>query len=223
MKLVDLQKVITNYNIPLPSPSAKKEEILRTVLSFMENKMLQSVTTVAANDFDLIKLGIAMRDAFNHDLVNHIATIDKIVIENQISPIANRMKTLQGMIAQYFIMHNKTKISFVSAANKLKGGSTPSPPIKDKVVTMLMDEADANSHQKGGEGLAACPIGGEGLAELAACPQNYAFRKKEGIRITLGLLNEKYIQWLPHFNQHKKKDDLADAFLQGIYVLNKSI
>lgn len=218
MKLIDLQKVIANYKISLPSPNAKKEEILKTVINFMENKMLQSVTTVAANDFDLIKLGIAMRDAFNHDLINHIATIDKIVIENQISPIANRMKTLQGMIAQYFIMHNKTKISFVSAANKLKGDSTagsasPSPPIKDKVVTILMDETDATADQKGGEG----------LAEPAVKPPNYAFRKKEGIRITLGLLNNKYIQWLPHFNQHKKKDDLADAFLQGIYVLNKSI
>jgi hypothetical protein len=210
MKLVDLQKVITNYNIPLPSPSPKKEEILKTVLSFMENKMLQSVTTVAANDFDLIKLGIAMRDAFNHDLVNHIATIDKIVIENQISPIANRMKTLQGMIAQYFIMHNKTKISFVSAANKLKGVS----PLGDSPPHPLLNEnIVATSYQKGGEG----------LAEPDVKPPNYAFRKKEGIRITLNLLNEKYIQWLPHFNQHKKKDDLADAFLQGIYVLNKSI
>ena len=30
------------------------------------------------------------------------------------------MKTLQGMIAQYFIMKNKTSIEFVSSTNKLK-------------------------------------------------------------------------------------------------------
>ena len=187
MKLADLQKVITSYAIPVASPTAKKEEILKTVMNFMEHKMLQSVTTASANEFDLIKLGIAMRDAFNHELVNHIATLDKIVIENQISPIANRMKTLQGMIAQYFIMHSKTNISFVSAANKLKGTTSLAPsPSPDGEITPSA---------------------------------NYAFRKKEGIRITLGLLNENYAQWLPHFNQHKKKDDLADAFLQGIYVL----
>ena len=34
--------------------------------------------------------------------------IDTVIIENQISPIANRMKTLQGMIAQYFIMKEYT-------------------------------------------------------------------------------------------------------------------
>ena len=51
---------------------------------------------------------------------------DVILIENQISPIANRMKTLQGMIAQYFIDKEANKIVFVSASNKLKefhGGS----------------------------------------------------------------------------------------------------
>ena len=46
--------------------------------------------------------------------------IDCVIIENQISPIANRMKTLQGMIAQYFIMRDVHFIEFVSAANKLK-------------------------------------------------------------------------------------------------------
>ena len=48
--------------------------------------------------------------------------IDKVLIENQISPIANRMKTVQGMIAQFFIMKNLTanNIEFVSATNKLK-------------------------------------------------------------------------------------------------------
>ena len=127
-----------------------------------------------------------MQKAFDKELVNHLETITHIVIENQISPIANRMKTLQGMIAQYFIMHDIHNIRFVSAANKLKGASPLTP----------------------------------GGVELAAGPPGYAARKKEGIKITQGLLNEKYIQWVPHFNQHKKKDDLADAFLQGIYVLN---
>ena len=33
-------------------------------------------------------------------------SIDAVVIENQIGPLAGRMKMLQGMIAQYFIMKN---------------------------------------------------------------------------------------------------------------------
>jgi hypothetical protein len=178
MKLVDLQKVVKDYNIPLDETVKKKDDIFTIVMQYMEKNMLQSVTTTGANDMDLIQIGVAMRDAFNKELADHLSTIDEIVIENQISPIANRMKTLQGMIAQYFIMNNKTKITFVSAANKLKEYS----------------EADTSS---------------------------YASRKKEGIKITHSILTEKHTKWLPHFNQHKKKDDLADSFLQGNWYLNK--
>ena len=46
--------------------------------------------------------------------------IDCVIIENQISPLANKMKTIQGMIAQYFIMNNTKTIEFISASNKLK-------------------------------------------------------------------------------------------------------
>ena len=103
------------------------------------------------------------------------------------------------------------------------GGSTPSPPIKGEVSPIVINKDVVTSLKNGGVGLAELaenPPGSEGLAKLAAGPPGYAARKKEGIKITQGLLNEKYIQWVPHFNQHKKKDDLADAFLQGIYVLN---
>ena len=48
--------------------------------------------------------------------------IDVVLIENQISPIANRMKTIQGMLAQYFIMkYDEIKIEFISSSGKLKG------------------------------------------------------------------------------------------------------
>ena len=172
MKLVDLQKVITDYSIP--SEAIKKEDIVKTIMSFMEDKMLTSVSSAKANDMDLIQIGIAMRKAFDTELKPHLSSINHIAIENQISPIANRMKTLQGMIAQYFIMNNITQIAFVSAANKLKGH---------------MDiETDIST---------------------------YAARKKEGISVTLKILNERFPEWLTHFTQHKKKDDLADAFLQG--------
>jgi hypothetical protein len=45
---------------------------------------------------------------------------DYVIIENQISPIANRMKTVQGMIAYHFIMKNPlSSIHFINASNKL--------------------------------------------------------------------------------------------------------
>ena len=184
MKLVELHKVVADYAITISADSVKKDAIFKDIMTFMDINLLHSISGAKANDMDLIQIGISMRDAFDKELKSHIDTITHIVIENQISPIANRMKTLQGMIAQYFIMNNKTQISFVSAANKLKGH----------------DGAEA---------------------DIETDTSSYAARKKEGIKITLKLLNERFSDWLQHFSQHKKKDDLADAFLQGNWFLNK--
>jgi hypothetical protein len=182
MKLADLHKVVADYSIPLPPTAIKKEDIGKGVVAFLEQKMLSSAASAKANDMDLIQIGIAMRKALDTELKDHLSSLTNIIIENQISPIANRMKTLQGMLAQYFIMHDKTQIAFISAANKLK------------VVE----------------------------ADIATDTSTYAARKKEGIHITLKLLNERYPEWLAHFSQHKKKDDLADAFLQGNWFLSKN-
>ena len=204
MKLVDLHKVIKEYKIPLAPEATKKEDILKTVQGFMEKQMLQPVSQTSANALDLIQLGIAMRKAFDEEFKDHLSTIDCIIIENQISPIANRMKSLQGMLAQYFIMHDKTQIGFVSAANKLKGYAAA-------------QSANANEAANASE----AAVEAQNAAE-SADTSSYAARKKEGIRITLELLSANYsADWLAYFKTHKKKDDLADAFLQGKWYINK--
>jgi hypothetical protein len=88
-----------------------------------------------ASDVDMIVLGKNLKTKFdfifseynnvseqqsNANSSHHISGIDAVVIENQIGPLAGRMKMLQGMIAQYFIMTNVSKIEFISATNKLK-------------------------------------------------------------------------------------------------------
>jgi hypothetical protein len=134
----------------------------------------------SANDITMIDIGIAIRKEF--DKLPLMMEVDKIIIENQISPIANRMKTIQGMIAQYFIMKDKTNIAFISAANKLKAFSKP----EEK--------------------------------------STYSDRKKAGVEITLNLLeNDLNKEFKQFFLKHKKKDDLADAFLQGVSTLLKKV
>jgi hypothetical protein len=135
--------------------------------------------TVKTTDLSLIEIGINLKKTLD-ELYGDVY-IDTVIIENQISPIANRMKTLQGMIAQYFIMKNTTDIHFISAANKLK--------------------------------------------EYVSKKTTYSERKKMGIEICEELLinNEQFGKHLDMFHTHKKKDDLADCFLQGIWYLRDMI
>ena len=76
-----------------------------------------------AKDISLIDIGVAIKEKLEqYNTTFNLSALTKLLIENQISPIANRMKTIQGMIAQFFIMKNLTSdnIEFVSATNKLK-------------------------------------------------------------------------------------------------------
>jgi hypothetical protein len=49
----------------------------------------------------------------------------------------------------------------------------------------------------------------------------YAERKKWSIKISEQILGDEYASWTPFFHKHKKKDDLADCFLQLKDVLRK--
>ena len=188
-------------NIVLPiNVTITKDILIKHIGDYLKNKMLERISSVSANEMTLIQMGVKLVTEFdrvlsNNILLNDMALLDHIIIENQISPIANRMKTLQGMIAQYFIMRDKPNISFISSANKLKTFA------KEKTIDVSEDK-NKNSYDE---------------------------RKKEGVRIVKELLEENKIisnnaiNWLEHFSSHKKKDDLADAFLQGAWFLSTNL
>jgi hypothetical protein len=165
----------------------------------LETNYLENIENIRADQIDLLTLGKNMmteldkfinpytnvdeEEAGHSEDIGIMGGLDKykidiVIIENQISTIASRMKTLQGMIAQYFIMRGTPCIEFISAANKLK---------------MFMTKKKTT----------------------------YTERKIESVEVTKELLEK-----LPQFEKYrgcleknKKKDDLADCFLQGIYYL----
>ena len=67
---------------------------------------------------DNVKIGIRMKAKMSELLEKFV--FDKIIIENQIGPLALRMKMIQGMISQHFIENNLENIEFINASNKLK-------------------------------------------------------------------------------------------------------
>lgn len=157
----------------------------------------KKVNYTYAHDLDLITYGRNMMQHLDAILYASASqhTIDMMIIENQISTLASRMKTLQGMITQYFIMKHVERIEFISASCKLKLFTDVS----------LDTDMDADT------------------AMTCVDASTYADRKKSGIVVcrSLGEISRKrnsdYAKWMPVFENHKKKDDLADCFLQGLW------
>ena len=98
-----------------------KADTLQEILAFYEKtnwELLPKVKKTNAGKVDLVTIGRSLHE----QLINNpiMKTVDCVIIENQISPIANRMKTLQGMLAQHYISLGIPNIEFVSSSNKLK-------------------------------------------------------------------------------------------------------
>ena len=119
-KIQQLFEIANKFNIPYDKP-IQKCDLITKINDYAYNNYFQEIATINASKVDLINIGANIKEKFNILFANE-ETIDYVIIENQISPIANRMKTIQGMIVQYFIMSEVfvDHIEFISASNKLK-------------------------------------------------------------------------------------------------------
>jgi len=192
-KIEELVKIQTKY-FPfyvIPEKPTKKA-ILDKLLADFENKCFHPIAVKKeknSNDTDLISIGKNMKKILNE--IEEFKEITDVIIENQISPIANRMKTIQGMLAQYFIMtHKEINIEFISSSNKLKN--------------FILNPLTSKTPEK-------C----ESIKK-----EGYKENKKNGILYCSQILenNPSLHQWKPVLNT-TKRDDLSDSFLQGIWYL----
>jgi hypothetical protein len=118
-KIQKLLEIADKYKIPFDKFS-KKADLILLIQEYIHTTCFEEIVVNKATNTDLITIGINIMTHFNV-LFTEEDQIDHVIIENQISPIANRMKTIQGMISQYFIMKgNVNHIEFISSANKLK-------------------------------------------------------------------------------------------------------
>lgn len=117
-----LQTLLQSFSLNFVLPSTKKEclEKIEEHLSKVTIYRLENKRAKGANEVDLVSVGKNMKTALNAiDALHHDVT--HVLIENQISKIATRMKTVQGMLTQYFIMQDHIpEISYISSSNKLK-------------------------------------------------------------------------------------------------------
>jgi hypothetical protein len=164
----------------------KRDELIDKIATFYDKQCLEPIIKKKAEnagDADLILIGKRMKQVLNENPIT--ATITDVIIENQISPIATRMKTLQGMLTQYYIDHiENVDITFVSSVHKLK--QFQGSPSKDDEKTTYKD------HKKSG---------------IEYC--NQILEKNAG-----------FSNWISKMDT-KKKDDLADCFLQGLWYFKQ--
>lgn len=113
---VDLMCIANKMNIPYNGE--KKTQVYNMICDEMEKNYLNFVPTVNANTISLFEYGKNIKEKFNHFF--NYDKIDLVILENQIGPLALRMKSLQGMIMQHFIEKNIQSVIEVSSANKLK-------------------------------------------------------------------------------------------------------
>ena len=178
-KVPQLREIAEKHCVTYDS-SVKKAELITIIANHGEETCFDVVDKVDANKLDIVTIGRNIQYKLDLLFNNSFDDIGMVLIENQISPIANRMKTIQGMLSQYFLMKNDTlQIEFVSSMNKLKE---------------------------------------EGLINTT-----YSERKKAGIVKCLGIITSEFATWVDFFGRHKKKDDLADCFLQGMWYIRAKI
>lgn len=144
--------------------------------------------------FSLDELTKRMYEQLNKEFYSY--DIDIVLLENQ--PVLKNpvMKSVQMILFSYFqyqkIMLNREikLIKFINAGNKLKVGRN-------------FNEINYN-------------------AEINAIKSKYTRNKKFAILYTNKILIDrlKDSKNNEYFNKHKKKDDLADAFLQAIYYID---
>ena len=148
----------------------ERPAMLASLTAYKAAHLTQTLKT--ANECSPVELAVALTAEYDKRFP---FLIEEVVVENQIGPLANRMKALQGMVVQYWVMKG-AKVSVVSSGNKLK--------------------------------------------HLGTAETTYAERKKMSVQSTRDLMQAKGIAGIERLNAHKKKDDLADTFLQGMWFWN---
>jgi len=175
LKINDMKTTANNYDLSY-NKKFKKKNFLELFQQDLSQNYFNTIDFINTVKISLVTYGKNLKDEFNK---KKWGKIDLVLVENQIGPLALRMKTLQGMIMQHFI-EKDFKVLEISPSNKLKEF------LGNKKTT-------------------------------------YSERKKESIKITQNIILKKFFidKWTSHFNTHKKKDDLADSFLQGLWYFKK--
>ena len=195
LKVDELGELCIKHGIQVLTNDKKADILAKVVAHFAARTLTPLIATKSknANQIHLVEIGKRIKTQFDHVFSKYYLT--HVILENQISPIAGRMNTIQGMVSQYFIMRDRTDqlaIDFISSAGKLKG-FVPDTLAKPNEGLTKGSENTYKTHKRDG---------------IAFCNQFMSANP--------GLATFRHI-----IDASTKKDDLADSFLQGIYFMRR--
>jgi len=186
-----------------------KYELKTTETNYYCNTHAKSKYNSLCNSYKLVNHSKKGIDKMSMDdfLLRLIKELDKrplllnceyVFIENQPTMKNPRMKTISVTLYNYYTIRGIVDKHISNSPLKEVHFMAPSNKLK------LADNGDK--------------------AELVKVKNNddesktYKLTKALGVKYCLEMIKQ-YPEWVAKFNSHKKKDDLADCFLQGMYAL----
>ncbi len=168
--------------------------------------------------------------------IPELLMVDRVVIENQPSLKNPQMKSIQMILYSYFMILGKVignnnenayyidDIDFCSASNKLKVYNGPKIVLEEKKTrgkkaSLKTESAPIQETEEPTE-INETTEEPKGKKEKASSVK-YADKKRLAIEHAKYYLEKNNPSYVDFFNTHKKKDDLSDSYLQGLYYISK--
>ena len=127
------------------------------------------------------------------DALPDLLNVDKVVIENQPSLKNPRMKTIQILLLSYFVDKKRRENSRIG-----------------KIACFLpRNKLNVYNGERKQE-----------IEESITCKSKYTRTKKLSVEFTREMIKDQE-DWLNLLNSNKKKDDLADSFIQGACYIKR--
>jgi hypothetical protein len=189
-------KKISFINNELYYCSTHAKQIYKTLQRSSDLKPFKLKNSSTMN-FDDVKFKLIMELENRKNLLS----ADYVVIENQPSLKNPRMKSIASTIYDYYLIRGIIDKDITKSNITQVKFMSPSNKLK------IADEGDIKQLIK---------------AKKTDDTKAYKLTKSLGIKYCLDLIQHLTI-WIKHFNSHKKKDDLADSFLQGAYFYSNNI
>lgn len=195
---INLQKQFSIYFLNEEIPNTKIQ-IIEKLNNLFQKKCLEIIPKIKekkSNEFSLITLGKKIKQKLEE--ITEINNITHVIIENQISPIASRMTSIQALITQFFIMKNENiYIEYISSRNKLSNYKSPI-----QISNTIIENTETTEKNT----------------------DKYKQHKIDSIKYMKQLLfqDQQDTKW-SYILKNKKVDDYSDAFLQGVWFIENKL